>query len=297
MQQRLEEYKYINQEIAVHQRLIIQIFTISLIASVVVVGYGLQQFTSTVGPFVMLIPMAIIIPCAFLISGLRRDIFRLGAYVMVMHENDKKPGYETLLDKVRDNTGSLKESLTPIVLTYCTLGVICAGLFVHGVRNIELVPDKVSWLAIVPLLFLGCWAYRYIKIPSKPNRDKLKEEWREAKRVLSARDSVKSGSTDGKSFDTPAEHSSLKDIEEHLKKQDRQGACLTFAAFGGSIVLVGITLWVGRLLLFPDSYKHIFVFLIVVGLGTMFASLFLVRNFTWTRFKTRLYNMFKHSSK
>jgi len=169
----------------VHQRLIFQIFTFSIISSVALLGYGLQNFfeeprkISELAPFVILTPMAIIVPCAFMINAMREDIFRWGAYIIVFHESDTEPGYEMRLNKIRDMTNPLKESYTSIVWVYLVLCFACSGLFAWGVL---MAPFHWSWslLAIIPLGSLIWATVRFCKIPSKGNREKLLREWRKA---------------------------------------------------------------------------------------------------------------------
>jgi len=184
----LEEHKYINEEIIVHQRLIIQLFTFSIIASVALLGYGVQNFSgeqgsiSELSPFVIFAPMAIIVPCAWVITKIRKEIFRWGAYIMVFHESEK-PGYETMLDKIRDIRNSWwEESYTPLVITWWGLCAACTGLFIWGVLH---TPLHWCWsmLSILPLGFLGRTTDKFCKIPTKGYRQKLEKEWSEAKQA------------------------------------------------------------------------------------------------------------------
>jgi len=62
---------------------------------------------------------------------------------------------------------------------------------------------------------------------------------------------------------------SLEAIEEHLKRQDKEIAgsnWVTFAAFSGSVALLGVSLWLGRLT--NVTYIDI-AFLIIFGLAFM----------------------------
>ena len=64
----------------------------------------------------------------------------------------------------------------------------------------------------------------------------------------------------------------LEEIEEHLKQQDREtkrGYLLTFAAFGGSVALVGTSLWIGSGDLSLASFRSEYGLLFVVGLAAM----------------------------
>jgi len=191
MQQKLEEYKYLNQQIMNHQRLLFQIFTFSVIAAVAILGWGLQSFpksgteASGLTVFLLLVPMAIVVPCAFVISGIREDIFRWGAYIILFHESDGGLGYETLLDKIRDKAGRFKESYTPLFWTYLAFLSICSGLFIRGIWISPMLPNGLSALVAIPIGLLIRWAIKFINIPSQSNREKLKNEWLEAKEELS----------------------------------------------------------------------------------------------------------------
>lgn len=134
MQQKLEEHKYRNEQIMNHQRLIFQIFTFSVIAAVAILGWGLQNFpksgteASGLAPFLVLAPMAIILPCAFIISAIREEVFGWAAYIIVFHKSE----YETALDKMRDKVGRFRESYTSIGWTYWVFFAICGGLIYVG---------------------------------------------------------------------------------------------------------------------------------------------------------------------
>ena len=65
----------------------------------------------------------------------------------------------------------------------------------------------------------------------------------------------------------------LRDIEEHLKRQDRQAAksvYVTGAALGGSIILVGVSLWLGSRILSASALFWDYVFIVTVGFILMF---------------------------
>ncbi len=94
MQLKLEEHKYLNDQIMNHQKILLQIFTFSVIAAVAVLGWGLQSAprngaeASELAAFILLLPPAILIPCAFIISSIRKEIFVWGAYITVFHESE-----------------------------------------------------------------------------------------------------------------------------------------------------------------------------------------------------------------
>lgn len=73
----------------------------------------------------------------------------------------------------------------------------------------------------------------------------------------------------------------LKDIESHLKCQDREvkrGVYGSYGAFGAGIILVGISLLLGSDFKPSNDLFASSIFLIVVGFSVMFWSLFKQRN-------------------
>jgi len=189
MQQKLEERRYLNEQIINHQRLIFQIFTFSVIAAGGILGWTSQIFLDTeagaleLAPFLVLVPMAIILPCAFIISAIRAEVFGWAAYIIIFHESGEGLGYETVLDKARDESKRFRESYTSLVYTYWTLCVICCGLFIYGIQNSS-VPCGLSAVAVVPIGLLIFWTFKFVRIPSRSNRDKLKKQWLEIKQKL-----------------------------------------------------------------------------------------------------------------
>ncbi len=64
----------------------------------------------------------------------------------------------------------------------------------------------------------------------------------------------------------------LKDIEEHLKRQDKQTNRMIYfagAAFGASIILVAISLWIGRIILSTTAFFWEYIYLVAIGFGFM----------------------------
>lgn len=193
MQQQLEERRYINEQIINHQRLLFQIFTFSVIAAVAILGWGMQVFLTTgrgeLAAFLLLAPTAIIIPCAFIIGAIRDEIFGWGAYILVFHEDEREPGYETILDKKRDEVeerkrcGRFRESYTSIIGVYSVFILICCSLFFYVIL-ISPICSYFSALVVFPIGLHIWWCIKFYNIPSKEHRDKLKKDWREAKDLL-----------------------------------------------------------------------------------------------------------------
>ena len=192
MQQKLEEYKYLNQQIMNHQRLLFQIFTFSVIAAVAILSWGLQSFpksgmeASGLAPFLLLAPMAIVLPCAFIIRGIREEIFGWGAYIIVFHESVGDVGYETRLDRIRDKVGRFRESYTYLIGIYWSFLGICIWLFIWGIMHSPMCGNLPVLIAPPASLFglLLWWSIKFFNVPGRSNRRKLKNEWLEAKKEL-----------------------------------------------------------------------------------------------------------------
>jgi hypothetical protein len=187
VQQKLEEHKYLNEQIINHQRLIFQIFTFSVIAAVAILGWGLQNFpksgteASGFSLFILLAPMAIILPCAFIISAIREEVFGWAAYIIVFHKSE----YEIALDRMRVKAGRFRESYTSIGWTYWVFFAMCSGLFMWGIWNSPM-HNGLCALVVIPFVILLLWYLKFSSIPSNSNRERLKEEWREAKRLVNS---------------------------------------------------------------------------------------------------------------
>lgn len=187
---RLEERKYLNEQIMNHQRLLVQIFTFSIIAGVAILGWGLQSFpssgedTSWTSLFLLLAPVGIVIPCAYMIKGIREEMFRWGAYIILFHEGEGTLGYENLVDKLRDTPRKLKESYSAIWVAYAVLCLTCAILFVVGIWRSGTVQYGWSAVALVPLAFLIHWCKRFCNIPSESSRKQYKDDWRKAEKRI-----------------------------------------------------------------------------------------------------------------
>jgi hypothetical protein len=194
MQQKLEERKYLNEQIMNHQRLLVQIFTFSIIAGVAILGWGLQSFpasgedTSSTSLFLLLAPIGIVIPCAYMIKGIREEIFRWGAYIILFHEREGTLAYENLLDKLRDilrdKRHKFRESYSAIWVAYVVLCLICAILFVVGIWRSGTIHYGWSAVALVPLGFLIHWCKGFRNIPSESSRKQYKDDWRKAEKGI-----------------------------------------------------------------------------------------------------------------
>lgn len=185
----IEEYRYIHDEIITHQRLTFQIFTFSVIASVSILGYGLSNDYSTANPLELLIfvcPIVIILPCAWIISNIREQIFRWGAYIQVSHEQSKT-AYETKLSILKKrNTKSFKESYTPIICTLWGMMIISIALyFIHIVlmssdsldSNCNIITTTGIIIGLVSIILLYLISKRYKHITKDKYHQELLQQW------------------------------------------------------------------------------------------------------------------------
>ena len=147
-QMRLEEYKYLNQQIMNQQRLIIEVFTFSVIASVALLGYALQSVLKSddavdnLMPYIVLAPSAIIVPCAFLITAVRKDIQKWGAYIMVFHEDKGGACWETRLREFAKKNPRSTESFSYLFLTYWILQFVIMIAYIWSVAQ---APMNIWW--------------------------------------------------------------------------------------------------------------------------------------------------------
>lgn len=169
-------------------RLIVQVFTASLVVSAPLLGYGLRVLSETDSaantvshflPFLVLTPLAILIPSAYLIAFLRKEIFKWGSYIRVYLEDGKELKYETELAKYRDKFPE-SESFNAIAFTYLAFAVICAVAFGYGLHASSM---SSLWLfvLVVPLCFVLHWYPSYRSIPSQCSRE-YDSRWASVKR-------------------------------------------------------------------------------------------------------------------
>ncbi len=183
-QRKIEEYKYLNRQILNHQGLVIQVFTFSIIASVAILGLALNNYfgedKSKYALLVAFVPMAIIIPCAFFLASTRADIFRLGAFIRVIHESGQDPGYETLLEKKREGTGyikSMREAFSYVMVTYWLIFIVCLVFFVWGLSSLQL--WYLIFVVVLAFIMLVSASREFFSIPTDKRRKQFEKEWKE----------------------------------------------------------------------------------------------------------------------
>ena len=189
----MDDYSSLRKQINGQFNLITQIFIASVIASGALLGYIIKLIadqsiithsinetaTSPITPFLMLIPLIIVLPSAYLISTLRKEIFQWAMYIKVFIEKDNE-GYETHIYRFREKY-SFTESLSPIAVSYFAFIVVCIVLFSYMFVQSEMYFYGLNllWL-IVPVIFLVLfvlWYFDYKDIPLKCSKE-YEKKWR-----------------------------------------------------------------------------------------------------------------------
>jgi len=179
-----EEYYRLGRHIEGQFRLIIQIFTASLAASLGVLGYicsviyGFQpklNETFNIEPFLAFAPLIIVFSCGLLIGYLRMEIFKWSAYIKVFLNDGRNWRYESELDKYRSKFRE-EESLDGIAILYCFVVVLCVLLYWFGLQKSSM--SVTSWLPIslIPAVLLVWWWVWYSSIPRKWSK-KYEDRW------------------------------------------------------------------------------------------------------------------------
>ncbi|MDP2754898.1 MAG: hypothetical protein Q8P40_10995 [Nitrospirota bacterium] len=187
----LEEYKALRNEILVRGRGIGHLLIASLVILVpfisTIILYVMQNSEKMKGDpsllysYIFLFPLLIIIPCAFFIVALRKDIYRYGTYIEIFFEEGSDgPKWETALSKLRQIR--CEESLDPTFWLYWALFFICSGFFGYTLFLLKL--QKLHLLVpLIVALFLVKAHLTYKKTPTKIRKN-LYNNW------LSVRDDL-----------------------------------------------------------------------------------------------------------
>ena len=195
MSKTLDDYNWLRSHIHGQFTIITQVFIASVIAAGALLGYvvkvvadsslaskTLTDGASTTGdfsiiPFLLLTQLVIVLPCAYVIGALRKEIFHWAMYIKVYIE-DKTGGWETELHKYR-NKFREKETFNYFAITYLGFFIICSLLFWWGLSltGMCLIYLLVLLLPLVPFLF---WFFGYWDIPHKYSGE-YEQRWAEIK--------------------------------------------------------------------------------------------------------------------
>ena len=185
-----EEYRSLTEEIKLRDRGMLQIFTISLMVLVPFISgiiiYSMQHWAdikahpTVFAPYMFLSPLLILIPCTYLLTSLRRNVFRCGTYIQVFLENDAGLRWETALDRFREI--HKEESLDPTFVVYWAIFAICSGLFSYALYFLSMsLWHLVAPLLLALLLLKSHLAYR--RVPTK-TRNEFYEQWLKIKQAM-----------------------------------------------------------------------------------------------------------------
>jgi len=197
---KLEDYRYTNEQIMMHQKLIVQIFTFSLIISVPLIGYGLQIFwgvkeadetISAYAPFIFFAPIVLFIPAIAIICTLRKAIFQLLTYSSVFHQREI-PGYEIRCRKATPRTSKLRRAFDVIICTYWVLYFVCFALSLTAAISQQTENGTIAlpqWgivilaiLLFLAIIFLSIFTCIYYDIASDRKWDDIILRWEKVRK-------------------------------------------------------------------------------------------------------------------
>jgi hypothetical protein len=177
---KIEEYKSLRQQIDNQSKLMIQVFSFSIISSFAFLGYFLQLLNGTRFSFLILhllfAPSFIIVPCAYLIKDMRDEIYKWGTYIQVFIENENSSLYEGALGRIRERYRT-SESFNTMFLTFWSFTLACVCLYAFLAKKYFLLElwQPLPWLCVIWLLHRAENEFKVI--PSKKRKIYL-EEWR-----------------------------------------------------------------------------------------------------------------------
>jgi len=108
VEQYVEEYRTLREEILVHEKSIWQVHSFLLTAAGAIFGYGL----TVNNPFVLLVPLVILIPGIYMILSRWSHIYRIAAYIRLLLEPEVDGlNWETHWARVRELDIKVKRGL------------------------------------------------------------------------------------------------------------------------------------------------------------------------------------------
>ena len=257
MDKDVEEYRAIRQHIHGQFTLIFQVFTVSIVAAIALLGYALNnilgafakaQDVSSLGVYLFfpLIPLAVIVPFAFLIKSLRKEIFKWRAYVEVYLEDGKDWKYETELDKYMTKYRE-RESFNPIAISYFVLSGLCfafsVGLYLYKFQLSF--PNLFYLMAILVFAVIIGWLHKkwwddYKDIPIEARKGYILR-WKETKNDNSESAQVQNSREPLFNRDDRDEIVGLlHEINNRLAYQKDELALQWISSFGLAIFALGI---------------------------------------------------------
>lgn len=194
----LAEYEALRDEILHNDRLIVEVFTFSVIASGALIGYATSLFGSATSnsleyrAYFSLAPLIIIIPCSYLLVSLRIQIIRLGSYIRAFIESKLIDlQYEGAVIKLAEKEKSswlMRLSLTPISLAYTAIFIICwLTVFFLYSPNMSI---QICLNSMIPIVLLICSLLLFVPaqflfIKAGNRKEKFYNYWQDVKKDLS----------------------------------------------------------------------------------------------------------------
>lgn len=175
-----EEYNMLRNSIEEATKAQLQIFTLSVVTASSLLGvllkFGSQTY-STLTINVFLAPALILIPSAYLVRNLRRDIYRAATYIQVFIEHNDPMRYESALARIRDRYRS-SESFNPLFATYWITTLCCAALF--AITSFDSKIPMRYWQSIPWALCMFLLANAHLSFSRVPNTERhlLLKQWR-----------------------------------------------------------------------------------------------------------------------
>ncbi len=177
--QQISEYNALKEEIKSNSQLTAQIFTVSITATALLIGYGFQEGNW----LIFLSPFAIIFPSLWFISSQLISTVRIATYIRVFLEDDNEGlNWETRLAKSR-RYRSKSDSRYTLSITgiYGGIGILCVVLswiYVEKTNTKIIVLALTSLILIVLLTYLTANIRRCFKSDSYDN---YCENWKKVK--------------------------------------------------------------------------------------------------------------------
>ena len=161
MELEFSEYEALRQEIIANPGIIAEIFTISVTAAVVILGYGIQREQETEGYtgswLLFLCPLGILLPSLWFISSQLESTVQIATYIQTFIEKGQEVlNWETRLFLLRQaGTSPGKLYTFSISTVYVALGVVslCLSIF-YVFKNKKGMIDRIVRVALCVALFV-----------------------------------------------------------------------------------------------------------------------------------------------
>lgn len=161
MELEFSEYEALRQEIIANAGVIAEIFTISVTAAVVILGYGIQREQETEGYtgswLLFLCPLGILLPSLWFISSQLESTVQIATYIQTFIEKGQDVlNWETRLFLLRQaGTSPGKLYTFSISTVYVALGVVSLYLSIFYVfKNKKGMIDRIVRVALCVALFV-----------------------------------------------------------------------------------------------------------------------------------------------